>query len=191
MIHRSNLRCNLQGARRLTFSLTMCDFLLQCFVLFFCIWSYIYCIDTCSHIAQLSIFITAHGTTPSQVRNHHSQINQEAHLERALAFTAAGNLQCLSNVSLPIICDLCIILGTTIIVDILNQAGWWYWPQKWVSKWWYWRVHLIIWHWRRQFRSPGRGTLCRAGLPGHIIINYKGSIANSVSNGSIFRLFLI
>jgi len=42
--------------------------------------------------------------TPSQVRNHYSQKNPEAHLERALAFKKAANLHCLSNVCLPIIC---------------------------------------------------------------------------------------
>jgi hypothetical protein len=41
---------------------------------------------------------------PSQVRNHHLQNNQEAHLERALAFKTAANLQCTSNVCLPITC---------------------------------------------------------------------------------------
>jgi len=42
--------------------------------------------------------------TPSQVRNHYSQKNQEAHLERALAFKKATNLHFPSNVCLPIIC---------------------------------------------------------------------------------------
>jgi len=41
---------------------------------------------------------------PSMVRNHYSQKNQEAHLERALAFKKAANLHCPSNVGLPIIC---------------------------------------------------------------------------------------
>ena len=42
--------------------------------------------------------------TPSQVRNHYSQKNQEAHLERALTFKKATSLHCSSNVCLPIIC---------------------------------------------------------------------------------------
>ena len=41
---------------------------------------------------------------PSQVRNHHSQNNQEAHLERALAFQKAAIHHGPSNVWLPIIC---------------------------------------------------------------------------------------
>jgi len=39
--------------------------------------------------------------TPSQVRNHYSQRNQEVHLERALTFKKAANLDCPSNVCLP------------------------------------------------------------------------------------------
>jgi len=42
--------------------------------------------------------------TPSQVRHHYSQKNQEAHLERALAIKKSANLHCPSNVCLPIIC---------------------------------------------------------------------------------------
>ena len=42
--------------------------------------------------------------TPSQVRNHYSQMNQEAHLERALAFNTAANLHCPSNVCISIMC---------------------------------------------------------------------------------------
>jgi len=41
--------------------------------------------------------------TPSKVRNHYSQKNQEAHIERALAFKKAANLHCPSNVCIPII----------------------------------------------------------------------------------------
>ena len=40
----------------------------------------------------------------SQVRNHHSQKNQEAHLERALRFKKAANPRCPSNVCLQMIC---------------------------------------------------------------------------------------
>jgi len=45
--------------------------------------------------------------TPSQVRNHYSQQNQEAHLERPLAFKKAANLHSPSNVCIPIMC-LCV-----------------------------------------------------------------------------------
>jgi len=41
----------------------------------------------------------------SQVRNHYSQKNQEAHPGRALAFKKEANLRCPSNVCLPIIFD--------------------------------------------------------------------------------------
>jgi len=43
-------------------------------------------------------------TMPSQVMNHYSQKNQEAHRERALAFKKAANLHCPSNVCLRIVC---------------------------------------------------------------------------------------
>jgi hypothetical protein len=42
--------------------------------------------------------------TPCQVRNRYSQQNQAAHLDRALAFKKAANVDCPSNVSLPMIC---------------------------------------------------------------------------------------
>jgi len=42
--------------------------------------------------------------TPSQVRNHYSQKNQETHLESAIASKKAANHHCPSNVCLPIIC---------------------------------------------------------------------------------------
>jgi len=42
--------------------------------------------------------------TPSQVRNHYSQKNEQACLERAVVFKKATNLHCPSNVCLPIIC---------------------------------------------------------------------------------------
>jgi len=42
--------------------------------------------------------------TPSQVKNHYFRNNQEAHLERALAFKKAANLHCPSSVCLASIC---------------------------------------------------------------------------------------
>ena len=42
--------------------------------------------------------------TPSQLRNHYSQKNQKAHLEKALTFKKAANLHCPTNVCLPIVC---------------------------------------------------------------------------------------
>ena len=42
--------------------------------------------------------------TTRQVRNHYSQKNHKAHLERVLAFKKAANLLCPSNVWLPNIC---------------------------------------------------------------------------------------
>jgi len=47
--------------------------------------------------------------TPRQVRNLHSQKNQEAHLEWTLAFKKAANHDCPSNVCLPFfwLCALC------------------------------------------------------------------------------------
>jgi len=41
---------------------------------------------------------------PSQMRNHYSQRNQEAHLQTALAFKKAANVHCPTNVCLPIVC---------------------------------------------------------------------------------------
>jgi hypothetical protein len=62
--------------------------------------------------------------TPSQVRNHYSQKNQEAHLERALAFKKAANRHFPSNVGLPMIyLPSCIILRMTNIPDFINDAG--------------------------------------------------------------------
>ena len=49
--------------------------------------------------------------TPSQVRNHYSQKNQEAHLVRALAFKTAAKHHFPSNVRLPFICLLASYCG--------------------------------------------------------------------------------
>jgi hypothetical protein len=39
---------------------------------------------------------------PSKVQSHYSQKNQEAHLDRALAFKKGANLLCPSNDGLPL-----------------------------------------------------------------------------------------
>jgi len=60
--------------------------------------------------------------TPSQVRNHYSQKNQKAHLERALAFKKAANLHCPSNVCLSIICLPASCCGWLISpISLINQ----------------------------------------------------------------------
>ena len=58
---------------------------------------------------------------PSQVRNHYSQKNQEAHLERALAFKKAANLHWPSNFCLPIICLRAAYCGWLIsLISVMN-----------------------------------------------------------------------
>jgi hypothetical protein len=62
---------------------------------------------------------------PSQVRNHYSQKNQEAHLASALAFKKEANLCFPFNDCLPIIfhCALCVELWMTNVPDIIIEAG--------------------------------------------------------------------
>ena len=109
MNHGSNHTWIIQGMPRIASSSTLCNFLLH----FSC------------YSIPLNLIFTAHTfsptfhnflsslpqmePTPSQVRNHHSQTNQEAHLQRALEFQNAANLHCPTNVCLPIIrhCALC------------------------------------------------------------------------------------
>ena len=52
--------------------------------------------DTCLYISQLPQM----EPIASQVRNHYSQKNQEAHLVRALAFKMTANVDWRSNVSI-------------------------------------------------------------------------------------------
>jgi len=59
---------------------------------------------------------------PSQVRNHYSQKNQAAHLERALAFKKAADLHSPSNLCLPIICLHASYYGWLISpISLMNQ----------------------------------------------------------------------
>jgi len=104
MNHWSQLSWNIQGVPPIASSLTMCNFL--------------------HHLSRYSIafnpIFTAYTLspkfpnclsslqqtepTPSQVRNHYSEKNQEAHLDRPLALKRASNLHFSSNVCRPIIC---------------------------------------------------------------------------------------
>jgi len=117
---------------------------------------------------------------PSQVRNHYSQKNHEAHLQRALEFKKAANLRCPSNGCLPIILHraLCIVVRMNNVPDFNIEAGWRYqsgdqWWQKWRPR----RVHLIVRHQRRWVGSPPGSTASRPGEPGQVITNYMGCTA--------------
>jgi len=104
MDHWSHIFWNLQGMPPIESSSTMCYFLLY---------------SSCYSIA-LNLVFTAYTLsptfpnclsslqqmepTPSQVRNHYSQKNQEAHLARALAFKKAASHHFPSNVCFPMIC---------------------------------------------------------------------------------------
>jgi len=100
----SHLACNLERAPRIASPSTMWTF-----------WHH------CSHYSiALNLIVTAYTLlsptspnclsslqqmepSPSQVRNHYSQNNPEAHVERALAFKKAANVHRPSNVWLSII----------------------------------------------------------------------------------------
>jgi len=106
---RSQLSRSLQCAHRITSSSTMFNFLLHfsrssiAHNLIFAAYTFFPIFPNfVSSLPQME-------PTPRQVRNHYAQKNQEAHLERALAFKKAANLHCPSNVSLPIIflCTVC------------------------------------------------------------------------------------
>jgi len=59
---------------------------------------------------------------PSLVKNHYSQKNREAHLERALAFMTEANLDCPQNVCHPIICLRALYYGWLIsLIWLMNQ----------------------------------------------------------------------
>jgi len=96
--HWSYLPTTLQGAPWNAFSLTLCNPLLHFFsysiALNFIFTAYAFSpiFPNClSSIPQME-------PTPSQVRNHYSQKNQESHLKRALAFKKEAHLHCPSNV---------------------------------------------------------------------------------------------
>jgi len=62
--------------------------------------------------------------SPSQVRNHASEENQEAHPERALVFKKASILHCQSNVCPPVICLRASYCGWLISpISLINQEG--------------------------------------------------------------------
>ena len=72
----------------------------------------------------------------------------------------------------------CIVLRMTNVSDCIIEVGWWY---RSGAQWWRklrpQRVHLVVWHQRRRFRSPIAGPASRPGAPGQVVTNYKGSIA--------------
>jgi hypothetical protein len=154
--------------------LTMCNFLLH-FSRYSIALNLIFTAFTFSPIFPTFLSSSSQmEPTPSQVRNHYSQKNQEAHLERALAFRKGANLDWPSNVCLP----LCIVLRMTTVPEFIIEVGWWYrsgvhWWRKWTHR----SVHLIVWHWRRRFGSPKGSRLSRPGAPGQVVTNYKGSTA--------------
>jgi len=118
---------------------------------------------------------------PSQVRNHYSQKNQEAHLERVLTFRKAANLHCPSKDRLPIYPPSWNILGMTNIPNFINQSGWQDQSgDRWWQQWGHQRVHLIIRHRRRWFGSSTGGSSSRSGAPGHVITHYKRSTAKEI-----------
>jgi len=102
MNHWSHHCWNVQGAPRIAFFSTMCHFLLHfsrysialnlIFTAYILSPTFPNCLSSLQQIEP----------TPSQVRNHYSQNNQEEHIERALAFKKAANLHFPSDVCLPI-----------------------------------------------------------------------------------------
>jgi len=103
MNHRSHLSWTLQGALRITSSSTVCNFLLHlsCYSIALNLLLTAYTLSP-TFLNSLSLLLRM-KPMPSQVRNHYSQKNQEAHLERAHAYKKAAHLRRQSNLCLAII----------------------------------------------------------------------------------------
>jgi len=100
----SHLSWTVQGAPGIASILTMCNFLLH-FSLYSIALNLLFTAYTFSPtFPNFLSSLPQMKPTPSQVRIHYSQKNQEAHLKRALTFKKAANLHCPSNVCLGIIC---------------------------------------------------------------------------------------
>ena len=111
-----------QGTPRIAFSLTLCLFLLPlscyCIALNLIFPAY----TLCATFSNFRSSLQQMDPLPSQVRTHYSQKNQEAHLERALAFKKAANLPWPSNVCHPIICLCALYCGWLLSpISVLNQ----------------------------------------------------------------------
>jgi len=110
---------NLQGVPRIASSSTMCNVLLH-FSRYSSALNLIFTAYTFSSIFPTFLSsLSQMEPMPCQVRNHYSQKNQEAHLERALAFKKGANLRCPSNVCLPS----CIVLLMNNVPDFILEAG--------------------------------------------------------------------
>jgi len=102
MNHWSHFFWTIQGAPRIAFSSTMCNFLLL-FSRYSIALNLIFTAYTFSPIfPNFLSLLSQMEPTPSQVRNHYSQKNQEAHLEKALAFNKEAKFRSPSTVCLPL-----------------------------------------------------------------------------------------
>ena len=100
--HWSHLSWAPHGAPRIASSSTMCNFL-QYFSCYSIALNVIFTTYTLSPtFPNFLSSLQQMEPMPSQVTNHYSQKNQEAHLERALAFKKAANRHFPPNVGLPI-----------------------------------------------------------------------------------------
>jgi len=133
---------------------------------------------TVAYILQLSIFISANGIYASQVRNHYSQINQEAHLERALSQENSQSLfsiKCIpSNLLLSYL-----ILRMSNSPDVMYAARWRYGSGDWGWRMWgHLIAQIVIQHWRvySEWASTGCCTSWQ-GMPGRSFANYNHSTA--------------
>jgi len=109
MNHWSNFSCTLQCAPRIASSSTKCCLLLH-FSRYFVALNLTFTAYTFSPIfPNFLSSLPQMKPPPSQVRNHYSQKNQEAHHHKALAFKKGANLCCPSNVCFPsciVCCDM-------------------------------------------------------------------------------------
>jgi len=151
MNHWSHMSWTIQDMHQIASSSTMCNFLLHC----------------SSYSIALNLIFTAYTfspifpnflsslaqiePTPSRVRSHFSQKNQDAHPERARVFRNTANRGSPSNVCLPTVFHsvLYILLGMTNFDYFIIEARWRYRSaDQW---WWQWtphRNHLLIRHQR-------------------------------------------
>ena len=105
----------------------------------------------------------------SQVRNHYSQKNQEAHLERALAHALVNTADhhCRSNVWPSNPAFEYSIGDSYCSGNYSDEAGWSRYrsgDQQW-RKWRPWRVHLVIQYRRRWFGQLAWGPTSRPAAP--------------------------
>jgi len=76
----------------------------------------------CPTLSNFRSLLQQMESMPSQLRNHYSQKNQEAHLEKQLVYKKAANCHCPTNDCLPIICLCASDCGWPISpISLMNQ----------------------------------------------------------------------